>query len=56
MEKLNNVIESHKHRTNYLECFSEYETYVNNKDKSLLNIICFNIKSVIVLLTNCSYF
>lgn len=32
-------------RTNYFESFSEYGSYVNNYDKSLLNVLCLNIRS-----------
>lgn len=46
LNKFNNFIESRNYRTNYFESFSEYDSYVNNKDNSLLNIICFNIRSV----------
>jgi len=46
MDEFNNVIESNKYRTNYFESFSEYNSYLNNKGESLLNIICLNIRSV----------
>jgi len=46
MGEFNNIIENYKYRTNYFSSFSEYESYVNNKNTSLLNIICFNIRSV----------
>ena len=35
----NNVIDTLKYRTNYFESFSEYDSCVNNKNISLLNII-----------------
>lgn len=46
MDEFNNIIKTNKYRTNYFESFSEYNSYLNNKGESLLNIICFNIRSV----------
>jgi len=42
----NNVIDTLKNRTNYFKSFSEYDSCVNNKNISILNIICLNIRIV----------
>lgn len=46
MNSFNNITENQKYRTNYFESFSEYDSNLNNNEKSLLNIICLNIRSV----------
>jgi len=46
MSKYNNFIENYKYRTNYFESFSEYINCSIVKSEFVLNIICFNIRSI----------
>jgi len=46
MSKYNNFIENYKYRTNYFESFSEYVSSSIVKSEFVLNIICFNIRSI----------